>query len=512
MTHHPRALYILALVQLWERFACFATLPLLILYVEQHHGLSPDGAVLLFGLLQALSYLGGLPGGYVADRWLGHRLATFLGTLLLTLGYGALTIERSAMLWLALVLLVLGHGLFKPGLNALVGGLYAERDPRRDSGFMLLHVIFNAGATVAPIVAEWARARWGWVAIFQVGTVGMLASMASFALGSIMFPRPPKGTVSASLTLSAASRRERTRACWLVCGLGVVFWLAATQANTSLTLFAAHNTDLRLVAFGHVFTVAPGHFMALHSLLVLVLMPPLGWVLALLRRRGTEVSTPGKMTWGFAATSAAFAVMGMAGLRGVGGSQVGMSWLCCCYVLLTLGELLLAPMGLALVTRLAPPERKSRLVALWFAAIAAGNGLAGASGALWTRWPQHRYFALLALLPLGASMVLLVRTNWLERLIASTSGATVQLPALVAGAEPSPNSPVPIATASKHSRKRLLLVCLIIIAPITPLVSDRVPASVSAVGAILCGLAVLLGGSYLVGQVIDRLSLAREAF
>lgn len=418
-TRYPRALYVLALVQLWERFACFATLPLLVLYLQQRQGMHPDEAVLLFGLLQALSYLAGLPGGYLADRWLGHRLATGMGTILLTFGYAALALDRPALLGPALALLAAGHGFFKPGFFALAGGIYDESDPRRDSGFTFLHVVFNAGTIIAPAVAEWSRARWGWGSVFGVATFAMLASVASFAVGVAALRASERVAKRAGSTIpSTETQRERTRACWLVCGVGVVFWIIAVQPTTSLTLFAAQNTNLQLQTIGHAWTLAPGHFMSLHALLVLLLAPPLAWALSSLRRSGQELSTPGKMAWGFAASCAAFALIGLAALSGGDEARVDPSWLGGCYLLLTLGELLLAPMGLALITRLAPPDRSSRMVALWGVATAVGNMSAGALGLLWTRWPHHRYFALLALFSIGAAAVLMTRLNWLERLLA----------------------------------------------------------------------------------------------
>jgi POT family proton-dependent oligopeptide transporter len=417
-TRHPRALYLLSVVQLWERFACFATLPLLVLYLQAHRGLRFDEAVGLVGLLQALSYLAGLPGGQLADRWLGPRLATFLGLVLLALGYAALALDRPAWLGPALVLLIAGHGLFKPGFYRLAGLLYRESDPRRDSGFLLMHYVFNAGTAVAPLVAEGARARWGWAAVFQVGTAAMLLAVVSFVLGVSTLRALHRGATDAAITsLPPQKQRERVRACWLICGVGVLFWLTAVQPTTSLTLFAAQHTRLQLVLLGHAVSFAPGHFMTLHALLVLVLAPPLSWILARLQRFDRGISTPGKMACGFVVTSAAFLVMERAGVQGGDEGQVGLLWLSGSYVLLTLGELLLAPMGLALVTRLAPPERASRMVALWCVATAVGNTLAGALGLLWTRWPHHRYFALLAILSLGATAVLLATLRRLEQLL-----------------------------------------------------------------------------------------------
>lgn len=415
---HPRALYLLALVQFWERFACFATLPFLVLYLEQQ-GMSAERALLFFGLFQALSYLSGLPGGAIGDRWLGVRRATFAGTLLLALGYATLTRAQPVMLGLGFALLVAGFGLFKPGLYALVGGLYTEDDPQRERGFLVLHVILNIGAAAAPTLAEWARARWGWGVIFKVATLGMCASVASFLLAAPAMRSIRRASHTRPLTERepCSAQRERIRACWLIGAVSAVLWLAGAQASTALTLFAAQNTDLHLRIAGRSLTIAPGHFMSLHAFLVLVLAPPLGWLLGRLERRGQNVSTPGKMVWGFVMSSAAFVVMLLAGLHGGDIARVGLSWLSACYVLLTLGELLLAPMGLALITRLAPPERASRMVSLWFAAMAVGNGLAGVMGILWTRLPHHRYFALLALLTLGAAAVLLSRLQRLDRLL-----------------------------------------------------------------------------------------------
>jgi dipeptide/tripeptide permease len=194
------------------------------------------------------------------------------------------------------------------------------------------------------------------------------------------------------------------------------------QATTSLTLFAAQHTERMVRIAGCGLTLAPGHFMSLHALLVLLLTGPLSALLARRGHKGSALSTPAKMIWGFVMTSAAFALMALAGLRGGDASCIGIGWLTGCYVLLTMGELLLAPMGLALVTRLAPRALAGRLIAVWFAAVAVGNGLAGALGILWTRWPHHRYFALLAALALLAAAVLLERLGHLERLLGAQRG------------------------------------------------------------------------------------------
>lgn len=423
----PRALYLLALVQMLERYAGFSTLPLLVLYLEEHHKLGSDSAMLLFGVLQVVSSLGGLPAGALSDRWLGPRLTTLLGALLLLLSYGTLALDRPLGLWPALALMAAGYGLFRPGLQTLAGGLYSPADPRREGGFMLLHVVLNIGTTVGPLVAEWARAGWGWPAVFLSAALAMLASTGLFVAGATRLRTAPPGSSDHPVRrLDATTERAQIRACWLLCAMAVVFWLSAMQSATSLSLFAAQNTEPHLSLWGFSFQVRPGHFLALHSLLVLLLLPPLLGGMAFLRRRGVEPSTPGKMVWGFVVSAASFAVMGVAGLCGGDTGRVGSAWLVGCYVLLTLGEMLLWPMGLALLTRLAPPQRTSQMIGLWFASTALGNGLTGALGLLWTRWPHHLYFALLILLTLGAAVGLLVRLRPLEQLLRASGDSEAQ--------------------------------------------------------------------------------------
>ena len=248
--------------------------------------------------------------------------------------------------------------------------------------------------------------------------------------------------------------------------------------------------------------------MSLHSLLVLALAPPLGWVLSGLCRRGAPLSTAGKMAWGFVATGAAFVVMTLAGLQGGDTARVGLGWLGGCYVLLTLGELLLAPMGLALVTRLAPPRKTSRMVALWFAATAGGNELAGIAGLLWTRWPHHRYFGALALLSLGAAAAIVKRLRAFQILLATSRSeehpaACKERLVALAVSESSELPSVLFTSPASPGRAQRLLAALVITAPVPLIACSRLPLPVRALSAIGCGLAALLAGSFLIAQAID---------
>lgn len=414
-TRSTCALFLLCCVQGCERFAFFAMLPLFVLYLQQHLGFTEHGSVLILGVFQALSYLGALPAGMVTDRVLGRWPATLLGCALLMLGYGGLALDRPVLFWPALALMLVGHSFFKPGLNSLGGNFFGISAAHRERGFLLFHLAINVGAMISPLCAEWSRSRSGWPGIFLWATGGMLLGGILLALAwRITSPRAELSSTAVVTAISEDRQQIRWRAVQLICAVAIVYWMTAQQAGSSLVLFAERNTVQQLFASRWSLTLGPGHFASLHALLVLALLPLILWATARLHRLGYEPSTPVKMTWGFVATAAAFAVMGAACLRGGDVGRVSATWLASCYTLLSIAELLLSPLGMSLLTRLSPPQLTSQSIGLWLASTAVGNLLAGALGFLWDRWLHHRYFALLALVALGAAGVLLLRERRIE--------------------------------------------------------------------------------------------------
>ena len=419
MSTRPRcALFLLCVVQSSERFAFFAMLPLFVLYLHHRHGFSEPTAMLLFGVFYALSYVGGLPAGIVTDRKLGPLVALLIGCALLTLGYGALALDASPLFWPALALMVIGHSFFKPSMGTLFGALFQSADIRRERGFFLQHLAVNIAAMAGPLCGEWSRAGDRWDRLFFWSAVATCVGTATLTVGARLLPLQSQRPVdAASVTGSPQTDPARWSVVWWLCGLSVVFWLTAQQSGSSLVAFAESHTERSIVAFGRTVQIGPGHFGALHGLQVLLLLPLLLGGMSWLRRHKAEPSTLAKMTWGYVATAAAFVVLVFAGLHGDDTQRVSPIWLSGAYVLLSVAELLLSPLGMALITRIAPPKRTSQAVGLWFAAAAVGNASAGAIGLLWGHWPNHRYFALLALASLGAAVALCIRLSPLERLI-----------------------------------------------------------------------------------------------
>ena len=410
------ALVLLCVVQGCERFAFFAMLPLFVLYLHHRHGFSEPSAMLLFGVFHALSYVGGLPAGILTDRKLGPLVALLIGCGLMTFGYGALALDLSALFWPALGLMVIGHSFFKPSIGALFGALFQAADARRERGFFLQHLAVNIAAMAGPLCGEWLRAGAQWQRLFFWSAAVMCIGTATSAVGARLLPKQSQRLVDAQAIVGSV---QLNRARWGVvrwlCGLSVVFWLTAQQSGGSLVVFAESHTERSLVVFGHAVQIGPGHFGALHGLQVLLLLPLLMGSMSWLRRRGAEPATLAKMTWGYVATAAAFVVLLLAGHHGGDTGRVGPIWLGGAYLLLSAAELLLSPLGMSLITRIAPPQRTSQAVGLWFAAAAVGNASAGVIGLLWGRWPNHRYFALLAVVSLGAAAALLVRMRRIQQ-------------------------------------------------------------------------------------------------
>jgi len=417
-TRSTCALILLCIVQGCERFAFFAMLPLFVLYLHHRHGLTEPSALLLIGVFQALSYFGGLPAGAVTGRKLGPIAALVLGGALLSLGYAALSVDRRPLLWPALALLVFGHSFFRPSISTLLGRVSPPLDARREHNFLWQHLGGNLGAFLGPLCAVSAQAEALWARPFLWAASTMFAGTLALSIGSRLLPVDAGHAISDSQKdQTPEDSRTRWGAVWLLCGLAVVFWLTVQQAGSSLVLFAELHTERSIAAFGHSFAIGPAHFASMHALLVLVLLLVLVVGLGRFRQADAGASIPIRLVWGYIATSAAFALLAAAGLYGSGTCRVSPIWLAGCYLLLSGAELLLGPLGMALLTQIAPPRRTAQAVGLWFAAAAVGNGAAGALGLLWSRWPNHRYFALLALVSLGAALALFSRLPLLERLL-----------------------------------------------------------------------------------------------
>lgn len=374
---HPRGFYLLCLAVLCERWAAAVLSSSLVFMLCENYGHSRGEALRLCGLYNAASYFLTLPGGFAIDRMLGARRSLSAGMVLLTCGYAALTIPSPSALWLSAPLLLLGHALFKPSSQVVMALLYERHDRRLDGAQIAVYLVINVAVTAGSVCAGLLVRSHDFRAAFTLAAAMMLFGTLAVFLGkSILRLRPKQLSTSLSaptppLALSSRQRVQRIAALTLAM---LLFAVGFGQVEGSLLLWARDRTDRFLLGV----EIPAAWFVGLPALLVLLLAPA---QLALLPRLQQTTTTPRLIGWGLVAVALAFAVLLPPALL-FPGQRVSMLWLLASMTLLVTGELLISPLGLSLLLRLAPPRFVGVVLGVWYVAGALGCWLAGELGAL----------------------------------------------------------------------------------------------------------------------------------
>ena len=410
---HPRGLYVLFASEAWERFSFYSMLSLFTLYLrdaDQGFGWSDAEATSLYSWYLTLVYASPFIGGLLADRYLGYLRTTLIGALFFVAGHFLLSFHSITIVYVALCCLVVGNGLFKPNVSTMVGNLYPDGSPLKDQAFVIFYFGINVGAFVAPVTMEIIKQQAGYHPAFAVAGIGMVVSLCTlyFLRDRVRMADAPVLPADASapgLTeLDRVPESRRIIALLVVFLIVVVFWMAFHQNGSTLTYWADENTDWDFSG-----TISN----AINPAWILILAFPL---VALWRKLGEwdrEPSTTSKMTIGMLLTGVSFFILYWAAIIGEGsvtGSdmydyKVSPAWLIASYGVVTLGELLLSPMGLSLVSKVAPFRLRGMMMGGWFVATAVGNKLT-AIGVYWTRWPHSTFFAVLGLMCVAVAAVL----------------------------------------------------------------------------------------------------------
>jgi len=417
---HPRGLSVLFFTEMWERFSYYGMRSLLLLFMlspASAGGLgfsTPSGAA-IYGTYTMAVYALSIPGGWIADRFLGHYRAVFVGGVLITLGHFSMALHGVATFFLGLSLIVLGTGLLKPNVSTMVGSLYSPEDARRDAGFSLFYMGINVGAMIAPLVCGYLGQKVDWHIGFASAGVGMLAGLTQYVLGrKALAPavaRERAAIATGSPEPLTGSDWKRIAVILILFLFSILFWGAFEQAGSTLTLFADRYTRLSLLGW----PFPSSWFQAEQPLFVIALAPVFAWMWMRLGRRGP--SSPAKFAMGLFLVGLGYLILVPAATAAQSrGVRVSPMWLTTLYLIHTLGELCLSPVGLSLVTKLAPRRVVGLMMGVWFLATAFGNRLAGWVAGFFDAVPVGRLFLLVALAAIGASLLLTLLIRPIRRL------------------------------------------------------------------------------------------------
>jgi len=431
---HPRPLWMLFMTEFWERFSFYGMRWALTLYiVAQFYSGSGTGeapANRIYGAYLALVYASGLLGGYAADRLIGYQRSILLGAVIMGSGLFVMMIPSMDVFELGLSLVIVGNGLFKPNISTMVGQLYAQNDMRRDAGFTIFYMGINAGSFISPLLTGWLASvitdtplQQNYKVVFACAGIGMILSFLWFWFGRRQLHgigRPPaEGSESRKFAIvligaavlvpivyvllaklgadvlawvpgvlfiglaimlliegvrEGAVPRDKVIAMLIIFVFNILFWMFYEQAGSSFNFLAEKIVD-RMFG-GWEFPVA--WFQSVNPIGVITLAPLVAMAWVALAKRNREPSIPRKFGLGLIGNGAAFLLLMFALTHLVDASNKIPFWtLFMVYVIQALGELCLSPIGLSMVTKLAPARLVGFAMGGWFLSIATGNNLSG---------------------------------------------------------------------------------------------------------------------------------------
>lgn len=436
---HPRGLYLLFFTEMWERFSYYGMRAIFMLFMVNYLMLNSAEASNIYGSYTGLVYLTPLLGGYLSDKYLGNRRSIEVGGILMAFGQFLLFLSASGsgssavtLMWAGLTSLIIGNGFFKPNISTMVGQLYPEGDRRVDSAFTIFYMGINLGAFFSPIIcgtlAEKYHFKWGFLAacigmivgllifivykskfliseegkeigkgirkldakaiLSIVGSIGIIFFLLNFKtmfnvqfdiisyfIYGAMIIMPIIILLDKSLT---TIEKQRIIVIFILAFFVIFFWGAFEQAGASLTLFADKQTNRNVLGW----EMPASYFQSVNPLAVILLAPLFSMFWGWLYKRNAEPSSPKKMSWGLALVALGYVVIAIA-VKGLGmGDKVSLWWLVALYVIHTMGELCLSPIGLSMVSKLSPIRLSSLMMGTWFLSNAAANKFAGTLSAL----------------------------------------------------------------------------------------------------------------------------------
>lgn len=478
---HPRGLSTLFFTEMWERFSFYGMRALLILFMTAtvaDGGLGYDTAAAgaVYGMYTSMVYLSNLPGGWIADRLIGQQQAVLWGGVLIMLGHFSMAVPTIAMFYLGLLLIVLGTGLLKPNVSAIVGQLYEPQDSRRDAGFSIFYMGINLGAFLAPLVCGYLGQRVDWHLGFSVAGVGMLIGVIQYLGGRHHLGEAGRHPAVVEGETPAQRDALRRRAMAWLGGVGGLLVLAVIGAWSGVidvdpvvvadvagylllvtvvaffgwlffggdwtpqerrrlyaigvfflaaalfwSLFEQAGSTLNLFADRDTNTSLLGvdfpssFFQSLNSLFIIALAPVFAWMWIRLGRY--EPASPVKFALGLIQVGAGFAILVVAARLAEQGIKVSPLWLVLTYLLHTSGELCLSPVGLSAMTKLAPARIVGLMMGVWFLASSVGNFIGGRVATFYDALPLPSLFGVVGAVGIAFGVALLLISRPISRMM-----------------------------------------------------------------------------------------------
>lgn len=452
---HPKGLYLLFFTEMWERFSYYGMRGILMLYMTKlwmENGLeiAEDSAALIYGFFTGFVYFTPIIGGWIADRFIGQRKAITIGGITMFLGQLVLFgMNTHFGLGLGLVLLIIGNGFFKPNISTMVGQLYRDGDDRRDAAFSIFYMGINLGALIAPLIVGLLAEDW-FALKDEAGNItaygfkyGFLAAAIGMALGQLIFnglakkylleigEKPaPSATVEASEIIEdvqnvktgtlTSVEKQRIAVIFILTFFVIFFWAGFEQAGSSMTLYTDTYIDRNF--FG--WQIPTTFFQSVNPLFIVALAPIFAWFWT--SKFGKKLTTPVKMSLGMILLGIGFLFMlfatyevqtSMEEGKEVVVQKAALVWLILTYFFHTIGELCLSPVGLSVVTKLAPVKLASMLMGVWMLSSFAANIIGGFIAAYVEKLGAATIFVSIAVFVMVLGLIMLLLSRRLSKMM-----------------------------------------------------------------------------------------------
>ena len=459
---YPSSLSTLFFTEMWERFSYYGMRALLVLYLVNSLNYSESDALHIYAVYTGLVYLTPLIGGYLADRFLGTQKSIFIGGLTMMIGHFLMAFPD--YLYLAIGMLIIGNGYFKPNISSLLGKLYKSNDVRRDSGFSIFYVGINVGAFLAPLIVGYVGETINWHYGFAIAGFGMLAGLIQFYYGQNKIIKEDTTQQSRKLKsadwglitiisliniplillilevnevinnyffeillalvtfisfylltrkkqlLSAKEDLKKIVYIGVLSIFVIFFWVGFEQAGGSLTLFANNSVDRNFLGF----IIPASFFQSINPLIIILIGPMIANFWLRVDRSKSNINTPQKMGLGLLLLAGGFFLITL--VNNSSDSAISLWWLVGVYFLHTLGELCLSPIGLSMVSKVSPRKIASLMMGFWFLSSAVANFMAGKLPGI-LQANNLDLFTFLTVTSIVAGLLLLLISTFMERLV-----------------------------------------------------------------------------------------------